>query len=86
MHNVDRGKLLEIILKSIKLFELSLGYLQDVVHRTAQTQFKFTCGNFIWALNSCTYVTETLKNYRFLLVWFLFCNGLWASDCYHTTV
>ena len=30
MHNVDRGKLLEIILKSIKLLELSLGYLQDV--------------------------------------------------------
>ena len=68
MHNVDRGKLLEIILKSIKLLELSLGYLQDVVHGRPQTQFKFTYSNFIQALNSCTYVTDTLMNYSFLLL------------------
>jgi len=57
--NVDRGKLLEIITKSIKLLDLSLGYLQDVVHGRAQTQFKFTCSNSIGAFNTCTDVMDT---------------------------
>ena len=39
----DHFKINKIIRNIIR----SLGYLQDVVHRRAQTQFKFTCGNFL---------------------------------------
>lgn len=59
MHNVDRGKLFKIITKSIKLLQLSLAYLQDVVHVRAQNQFKFTCSNSIGAFDTCTHVMDT---------------------------